>query len=118
MSPPEAILWQRLRGGQLEGLRFRRQHPIGPYVLDFYCDAAKLAVEVDGSRHFEAAALAHDGRRDAWCAARGIETLRFSSLDIFNELEGVVTRIADTATARTLTRPGRRPARTRLPPGS
>jgi very-short-patch-repair endonuclease len=118
MSPPEVTLWQHLRGGRLTGFRFRRQHPIGPYVLDFYCDAAKLAVEVDGGQHFEDAALARDAAGDAWCATRGIETLRFSSLDVFNELDGVLARIAEVATTRVGSSSGRRPTRTRLPGAS
>ena len=51
MTPPEVIVWQGVRGGRLDGLRFRRQHPIGLYVLDFYCAAARLAVEIDGMGH-------------------------------------------------------------------
>jgi very-short-patch-repair endonuclease len=51
MTLPEVLLWNGLRGGRLEGLRFRRQHPFGPYILDFYCEQAKLAVEVDGMAH-------------------------------------------------------------------
>src|SRR3954469_10158826 len=51
MTLPEVLLWQALRGGQVGGLRFRRQHPIGHYVLDFYCPALRLAVEVDGAAH-------------------------------------------------------------------
>jgi very-short-patch-repair endonuclease len=51
MSLPEVVLWQALRRGQVAGLRFRRQHPIGPYILDFYCLSARLAIEVDGFAH-------------------------------------------------------------------
>ncbi len=118
MSPPEVILWQHLRGERLEGLRFRRQHPVGRFVLDFYCDAARLAVEVDGAQHFEDDAVARDAQRDAWCANRGIETLRVPAIDVFNELDGVLRLILDVAQARARRHSGRRPARTRLPPGS
>ena len=51
MDLPERLLWKRLNRGQLGGLHFRRQHPVNPYILDFYCDAARLAVEVDGYSH-------------------------------------------------------------------
>jgi very-short-patch-repair endonuclease len=51
LSLPEVIVWQNLRGRRLEGVRFRRQHPVGRYVLDFYCDEARLAVEIDGQQH-------------------------------------------------------------------
>ena len=115
MSPPEVILWQHIRGGRLTGLRFRRQHPIGPYVLDFYCDAARLAVEIDGSHHFEDAVSARDARRDEWCAARGVATLRFPAIYVFEALEGVLGRIAELAQARISSSSGRRPTRTRLP---
>jgi very-short-patch-repair endonuclease len=118
MSPPEVILWQHLRGERLEGLRFRRQHPIGRFVLDFYCDAARLAVEVDGAQHLEDDAAARDAERDAWCASRGIETLRVPAIDVFKELDGVLRIILDVAQARARSHSGRRPVRTRLPPGS
>jgi very-short-patch-repair endonuclease len=118
MSPPEVILWQHVRGGRLEGLRFRRQHPIGRYVLDFYCDAAKLAVEVDGAQHFEDAAIAYDADRDAWCAEHGVETLRVTSLEVFTNIEGVLRGILDAARRRLSGRSGRRPARIRFAPGA
>ncbi|HEY5818673.1 MAG TPA: DUF559 domain-containing protein [Mesorhizobium sp.] len=65
MSLPEVMLWDCLRAGRLEGLRFRRQHPIGPYVLDFFCAKGRLAVEVDGRHHDHPGEIAHDERRDA-----------------------------------------------------
>ena len=74
MSLPEIVLWQALRKGRLAGLRFRRQHPIGPYILDFYCPSARLAVEVDGFAHDSAARVRHDDNRQAWLAQRGIRS--------------------------------------------
>jgi very-short-patch-repair endonuclease len=62
ISLPEALLWKELRGGRI-GLHFRKQHPLGPYVLDFYCDAAKLAVEVDSYVHGTSDRPARDARR-------------------------------------------------------
>jgi len=70
MSPPEARLWQVLRRAQLDGLRFRRQHPVGPYILDFYCDSLRLCVEIDGSSHDQPERARHDERRDAWLKRR------------------------------------------------
>jgi very-short-patch-repair endonuclease len=67
MSLPEAILWECLRGRRLNGLRFRRQHPVGPYVLDFFHEA-RLAIEVDGTQHDLPAQFQHDLRRDGWLA--------------------------------------------------
>ena len=51
MTLPEVLVWQHIRGRRLDGIRFRRQHPIGPYILDFFCEDARLAVEVDGESH-------------------------------------------------------------------
>jgi very-short-patch-repair endonuclease len=73
LTPPESRLWFCLRGHKLAGLKFRRQHPIGPYILDFYCAAAKLAVEVDGAVHDRAEQAEHDRRRTLWLAERGSE---------------------------------------------
>jgi very-short-patch-repair endonuclease len=79
MSLPEVVLWQALRRLQV-GLHFRRQHPIGPYILDFYCAAAKLAVEVDGPAHD--GRQMQDERRTNWLATEGIRVLRFTTEDV------------------------------------
>jgi very-short-patch-repair endonuclease len=99
MSLPEVVLWQELRGGRLSGLRFRRQHPIGPYILDFYCASARLAVEVDGAAHDFAERAQHDERRDAWLASRDIRVLRFTAEDVLKDerLEGALSMIAAVA---------------------
>jgi len=78
-----------LRRKAADGLRFRRQHPIGPYILDFYCDSAKLAVEVDGYVHATGDRPRRDARRDDWLAQRGIRTLRITPQDVRDELDGV-----------------------------
>ena len=95
MSLPEVVLWQALRNGRLAGLRFRRQHPIGPYILDFYCPSARLAVEVDGFAHDTAARVLHDERRQAWLAQRGIMVLGIRVGDVLSDerLEGVLLGI-------------------------
>ena len=97
LTPPEARLWRALRRKALD-LRFRRQHPIGPYVLDFYCDALRLAVEVDGAAHRVADNPQGDARRDAWLAARGIRTLRIPAADVRDNLDGVLAMIRECAT--------------------
>ena len=96
MTLPEVLLWQALRGGRAGGLRFRRQHPIGPYVLDFYCPAARLAVEVDGEAHDIPDQAGHDLRRDAWLAEQGIQVLRVLAADVLDEKrrQGVLDTIA------------------------
>ncbi|AYG94979.1 endonuclease domain-containing protein [Brevundimonas naejangsanensis] len=100
LTPPEARLWSCLKGGALEGLKFRRQHPAGSYILDFYCVGARLAVEVDGAAHDDPAQIAHDERRTAWLKAQGIEVLRVRATDIRDHLEGVLAVILHDATGR------------------
>ena len=79
MTPPELGLWLRLKNRQLGGYRFRKQHPVGPYILDFYCPEARLAVEVDGYSHSVEGAAEHDARRDAWLRGQGVEVFRISA---------------------------------------
>lgn len=95
MSLPEVILWQHLRGRRLGHIRFRRQHPIGPYILDFYCADARLCVEIDRYSHENAEQAAHDERRTEWLRQKGIEVLRFMASDILKDehLEGVLKAI-------------------------
>jgi very-short-patch-repair endonuclease len=92
MTLPELLLWRqlRLRPG---GWKFRRQHPSGPYVLDFYCDAAALAIEVDGAAHDMGGNPLRDEARDRWLAARGIRTLRIPAREVLADVEPVVTAI-------------------------
>src|SRR5690349_4483996 len=99
MSLPEVILWDCLRKRQVDGLRFRRQHPIGPYVLDFYCPPARLAVEVDGAHHDDDRQISHDARRDAWLGQRGIRVMRIAATDILNDraFEGILDMIPEIA---------------------
>jgi very-short-patch-repair endonuclease len=111
MSLPEVILWQNIRGDRLEGLRFRRHHPMGPYVLDFYCDAARLAVEVDGAHHTLGDSPDRDAARDAWFAAHGIETLRIPAAYLLADPSGPLASIR-AAAHRRLGVAGHRPART------
>lgn len=93
MSPPEARLWTRVRSKRLHGYKFRRQHPIGPYILDFYCPAATLAVEIDGRCHEDPERLARDRRRTAWLARQGIRVIRIAAVDVRDDLDGVLAFI-------------------------
>ncbi len=100
MTPPEVRLWLRLRQ-QGEGMpRFRRQHPLGHYVLDFYCAAAKLCVEVDGWGHNMGDHPARDERRDAWLTAQGIVALRIAAADVLADPDDVADCIVRTAVER------------------
>ena len=98
MTLPEIVLWQALRRSLL-GLRFRRQHPIGPYILDFYCPAARLAIEVDGLAHDNTRQVQHDERRQAWLAEQGVSVVRFRSINVLRDeaLEGVLRAIEEAA---------------------
>ncbi len=87
MSLPEVLLWKAIKSGAVDRLHFRKQHPIGPYVLDFYCDAAMLAVEVDGASHGAGDRPVRDERRDAWLAAQGITTLRLPASLILRDVD-------------------------------
>lgn len=98
MTLPEILLWRELRGRG--GDKWRKQHPAGPYTLDFYCDRAKLCVEVDGEAHERGDNPGRDARRDAWLAANGIETLRIAAAEVLDNLEGVLTHIHRTSTER------------------
>lgn len=98
MSPPEVRLWQALRT-RPAGLKFRRQHPSGPYVADFYCHVARLVIEVDGEAHDRG----DRPSRDAWFAQRGLQTLRLPARAILNDLDDTVRGIIATATMRLAT---------------
>ena len=93
MSPPERVLWSCLRGEQL-GVRFRKQHPIGPYIADFYARACGLVVEVDGESHaLTQETRNHDLVRDQFMADLGLTVLRFSAYDVGTNLDGAVREI-------------------------
>jgi len=96
MSLPEVLLWRELRK-RPAGFKFRRQHPAGPYVLDFYCDAVRLAVEVDGQAHGHGDRPERDMQRDAWLAARQVRTVRIAAADVLNDLEAVVRHLVEVA---------------------
>jgi very-short-patch-repair endonuclease len=89
LSPPEARLWVRLRNRTAEFPAFRRQHPMGPYVLDFYCARAGLAVEVDGWSHGVGDRPTRDARRDAWLVGQGVHVLRIEAAEVMRDPDGV-----------------------------
>ncbi len=88
---PERLLWSRLRGSRLGGLKFRRQYPIDPYVVDFYCHEASLAVELDGDSHNDRAK--QDQRRTEFLEDRGLRIVRFLNDDVLGDIDSVLTAI-------------------------
>ena len=98
MTEPEVMLWARLRRRLPDMPVFRRQHAMGAYILDFYCPAAKLAVEVDGAGHGDDAQVAHAARRDAWLGRQGVTVYRVSASSVFEDADEVADqarRMAD-----------------------
>jgi very-short-patch-repair endonuclease len=94
MTKAEVLLWLRLRGDGIAGYGFRRQHPIGPYIADFACIAARLVVEVDGATHSTDSERARDERRDRYLASLEWRVLRVPNLEIYTNLIGVIETIA------------------------
>ena len=97
LTLPEGLLWRALKAGKADGLKFRKQHPLGPYILDFYCHQARLCVEVDGGAHGFGNRPGLDARRDGWLADKGIRTLRISATGVLAEIDGVVAMIVEAA---------------------
>ena len=95
LTPAEAFLWSALRNKQLEGLRFRCQHPVGNFILDFYCPSRKLVVEVDGEIH--TCQTEYDDARTAKLAEYGYKILRFSNEQVMNDLPQVLAEIRHVA---------------------
>ena len=89
----EAVLWTRLKGSQLEGRKFRRQHSIESYILDFYCASEKLAIELDGHAHFTIDGSRHDDDREKVLKQFGIKVLRYENKLIYNSIESVLEDI-------------------------
>ncbi len=93
MTNAEQRLWCCLRGKQIDGFKFRKQHPVGRYVLDFYCPARKLAIELDGGQHNTPEGRDKDERRSEWLKQQQITVIRFWNNEVVENLEGVLTRI-------------------------
>ena len=99
LSPPEARLWSRLRQRTAGLPAFRRQHPIGPYVLDFYCAKARLAIEIDGMSHDVGNRPERDHHRDAWLEARGVTMMRIPAGELTKSIDEAVDAIVRMAAA-------------------
>jgi very-short-patch-repair endonuclease len=92
MSLPEVLLWRELKK-RSAGLKFRRQHPFRHYILDFYCDVAKLVVEIDGEAHDRGDNPARDGQRDDWLRSQGLGVLRIPAKEVLTNLDDVLRHI-------------------------
>jgi very-short-patch-repair endonuclease len=88
MTDAEGLLWRLLRNRRIAGAKFRRQHPVGPYILDYYCVEKRLCIELDGGQHNEA--VDYDQRRDNWLETQGIRVLRFWNNQMLAETEAVL----------------------------
>ena len=97
MTPAEATLWDSIRNKKLQGLRFRASHPVGRFILDFYCPAIKLVIELDGAHH--ASQQERDQERSAQLAAFGYHVLRFNNDDVLSNLSKVLEAIAAEASS-------------------
>ncbi len=92
-TPAEVKLWSRLRDRQLDGLKFRRQHPIDRFIIDFYCAEAKLCIEIDGDSHADQ--VDYDQARMAYLNERGYTVIRFTNREVFKQVDAVLQVIAD-----------------------
>jgi methylmalonyl-CoA mutase cobalamin-binding domain/chain len=93
MTPAEATLWSMLQNRQLDGRKFRRQHSVGPYILDFFCPQEKLGIELDGDGHYSEAGELYDEERTQFINAYGINIVRFENKEVFDDPEGVLEEI-------------------------
>jgi very-short-patch-repair endonuclease len=99
MSPPEVALWRYLRT-RPRGFKYRRQHPIGTYTIDFFCHEAAVAIEVDGDAHDMGDRPSRDEQKDAWLRDHGITTIRFLARDVMEALDAVAARILEECASR------------------
>ncbi len=90
-TPAEIKLWARLRDRQLDGYKFRRQHPIGRFITDFYCAERKLVIEIDGDSHADQ--VEYDQARTHWLNEEGYRVIRFSNREVFGQLDAVLETI-------------------------
>ena len=98
MSLPEVLLWQHLKGRH-DDVKFRRQHPAGEYIVDFYCHQARIVIEIDGISHDMGNRPAHDKRRDAWLAASGLTVHRIPAGEVLRDPQEVARSIVTLCSA-------------------
>jgi very-short-patch-repair endonuclease len=100
MTDAEMRMWFRLRPMRSHGMAFRRQSPIGAYIIDFECRRAQLCIEVDGAQHGMSSAMEYDTERTAWLKTQGYEVLRFTNHDVLKHTDIVIDQIIETAKRR------------------
>jgi len=93
LTPAEAALWKHLQGSKLEGRKFRKQHSVGNYILDFYCPQEKLGIELDGKDHFSDNGYESDEIRTGFLNSLNIRVIRFENKEVFEQLEGILEEI-------------------------
>ncbi len=93
MPRAEVFFWMHLKNRQVLGYKFRRQHSIGYYVLDFYCPKLKLAIEIDGPSHFTSKAIKYDRQRQEYIESFGIKFFRVTNYDIYKNIDGVINKL-------------------------
>jgi len=96
MTKAEIVLWSKLKGKQLNSLKFRRQCSINNYIVDFYCPELKLAIEIDGDVHAYNSRIIYDKQRQKEIEALGIKVLRYTNTDVVKNIEGVLYDIVQT----------------------
>jgi very-short-patch-repair endonuclease len=94
LTDAERTIWNAIRAHRLHGVSFRRQTPIGPFIVDFVCHAAPIIIEIDGGQHYDAENMKRDTQRDAYLASKGYRVLRFSNHDVMTNRQGVLETIA------------------------
>lgn len=100
-TPAEQAMWTLLRHRRLSGFKFRRQHPFGPYILDYYCPRSRIAVELDGDSHASEEGMRSDEERERLLTENGIAILRFWNDEVHADSEAVLGRIVEVCTSRT-----------------
>ena len=90
LSEAERIIWYRLKNKQIHGYKFRRQYGVGKYVVDFYCPKAQLVIEIDGDSHYNESAAKYDIKRQEYLESLGLRVIRFTNMEVYKSLEGVI----------------------------
>jgi len=101
----ERAFWSEVRNSQFFGIRFFRQYSIGPYILDFYCPAMRLAVEIDGGQHLQSENLEYDEARSEYLQAQGIDVIRFWNHEVLHNMRGVLIKLSEAVTPPALPLP-------------